>query len=131
MTQRLKTMTDGWFVTCGLDDAKVAQRIREDRIDILVDLTQHMADNRLLVFARKPAPVQVAWLQHDVPQCGYCQSGQIMAAAALLREKPKPTETDVGVAITNICRCGTYQRIKAAIDTAAALNAASPVSGKV
>ncbi|MSP01708.1 MAG: (2Fe-2S)-binding protein [Acetobacteraceae bacterium] len=76
-------------------------------------------------------PVQVAWAQHDVPQCGYCQSGQIMAAAALLKEKPRPTETDVAETITNICRCGTYQRIKAAIDTAAALTAASPASGKV
>ena len=75
-------------------------------------------------------PVQVAWLQHEVPQCGYCQSGQIMAAAALLREKPKPTESDVAETITNICRCGTYQRIKAAIDTAAALSAAPPASGK-
>ena len=75
-------------------------------------------------------PVQVAWLQHEVPQCGYCQSGQIMAAAALLRDKPKPTEGDVAETITNICRCGTYQRIKAAIDTAAALSVASPASGK-
>ena len=75
-------------------------------------------------------PVQVAWLQHEVPQCGYCQSGQIMAAAALLHEKPKPTEADVVEAITNICRCGTYQRIKAAIDTAAALSVAAPASGK-
>src|ERR1700677_750137 len=75
-------------------------------------------------------PVQAAWLQHEVPQCGYCQSGQIMAAAALLHEKPAPTEADVAQAITNICRCGTYQRIKAAIDTAAALTVAAPVNGK-
>ena len=75
-------------------------------------------------------PVQAAWLQHEVPQCGYCQSGQIMAAAALLHDKAKPTEAEVAEAITNICRCGTYQRIKAAIDTAAALSAGSPASGK-
>ena len=75
-------------------------------------------------------PVQAAWVAEDVPQCGYCQSGQIMAAAALLHEKPKPTEADVVEAITNICRCGTYQRIKAAIDTAAALSVAAPASGK-
>jgi len=75
-------------------------------------------------------PVQAAWLQHEVPQCGYCQSGQIMAAAALLHEKPAPTEADVAQAITNICRCGTYQRIKAAIDTAAALTVAAPSNGK-
>ena len=64
-------------------------------------------------------PVQKAWLQHDVPQCGYCQSGQIMAAAALLRKNPRPTDGDIDAAMTNICRCGTYQRIRAAIHTAA------------
>jgi len=63
--------------------------------------------------------VQAAWLEHDVPQCGYCQSGQIMAAAALLKDKPKPTDADIDEAITNICRCGTYQRVRAAIHTAA------------
>lgn len=73
-------------------------------------------------------PVQVAWLQHEVPQCGYCQSGQILAAAALLKDKPKPTDEDIADAMTNICRCGTYQRIKAAIHTAATL--ASPSTGK-
>jgi isoquinoline 1-oxidoreductase subunit alpha len=66
-------------------------------------------------------PVQVAWLQHDVPQCGYCQSGQIMAAAALLKTNPKPSDADIDAAITNICRCGTYQRIREAIHTAASL----------
>ncbi|MCX7380334.1 MAG: (2Fe-2S)-binding protein [Alphaproteobacteria bacterium] len=64
-------------------------------------------------------PVQRAWLAHDVPQCGYCQSGQIMAAAALLKETPKPTDADIDAAMTNICRCGTYNRIRAAIHTAA------------
>jgi isoquinoline 1-oxidoreductase alpha subunit len=64
-------------------------------------------------------PVQRAWLQHEVPQCGYCQSGQIMAAVALLRDKPKPTDAEIDEAMTNICRCGTYQRIRAAIHTAA------------
>ncbi len=64
-------------------------------------------------------PVQRAWVAHDVPQCGYCQSGQIMAAAALLRKNPKPTDKDIDAAMTNICRCGTYQRIRAAIHTAA------------
>ncbi len=63
--------------------------------------------------------VQQAWLDHDVPQCGYCQSGMIMAVAALLREKPKPTDAEIDAAITNICRCGTYQRIRAAIHAAA------------
>jgi len=64
-------------------------------------------------------PVQKAWAAVDVPQCGYCQSGQIMAAAALLRKKPKPTDQDIDDAMTNICRCGTYQRIRAAVHMAA------------
>jgi isoquinoline 1-oxidoreductase alpha subunit len=65
-------------------------------------------------------PVQKAWIAHDVPQCGYCQSGMIMAVAALLKEKPQPSDADIDAAITNICRCGTYARIRAAIHTAAA-----------
>jgi len=64
-------------------------------------------------------PVQKAWLTLDVPQCGYCQSGQIMAAAALLVKKPKPTDADIDEAMSNICRCGTYQRIRAAVHRAA------------
>ena len=64
-------------------------------------------------------PVQKAWLALDVPQCGYCQAGQIMAAAALLKKKPKPTDADIDAAMTNICRCGTYSRIRAAIHQAA------------
>jgi isoquinoline 1-oxidoreductase alpha subunit len=67
-------------------------------------------------------PVQAAWLAEDVPQCGYCQSGQIMAAAALLAEKPKPTDEDIN-GITNICRCGTYVRIRRAIHRAASSKA--------
>jgi len=63
-------------------------------------------------------PVQAAWIAEDVPQCGYCQSGQIMAAAALLKEKPSPTDADID-GITNICRCGTYIRIRRAIHRAA------------
>jgi isoquinoline 1-oxidoreductase alpha subunit len=64
-------------------------------------------------------PVQKAWLALDVPQCGYCQCGQIMTAAALLKKKPKPSDKDIDEAMTNICRCGTYQRIRAAIHLAA------------
>jgi aerobic-type carbon monoxide dehydrogenase small subunit (CoxS/CutS family) len=63
--------------------------------------------------------VQQAWIAEDVPQCGYCQSGQIMAAAALLKQTPDPTDTQIDAAMTNICRCGTYQRIRAAIHRAA------------
>ena len=62
--------------------------------------------------------VQQAWIKHQVPQCGYCQSGMIMAVEALLAENPTPTEEEIGQSITNICRCGTYQRIKEAIATA-------------
>ena len=65
-------------------------------------------------------PVQKAWLEHDVAQCGYCQGGQIMSAAALLKSNPKPTDEDIDAAMSgNICRCGTYLRIKEAIKTAA------------
>ena len=64
-------------------------------------------------------PVQKAWLALDVPQCGYCQTGMIMAVAALLAEKPKPTDADINAEITNICRCGTYNRVRAAIKLAA------------
>jgi len=67
----------------------------------------------------KLSKVQQAWLTHDVPQCGYCQSGMIMAVAALLREKPKPTDADIDAAITNICRCGTFQQVREAIHMAA------------
>ena len=63
--------------------------------------------------------VQKAWLEHDVPQCGYCQSGMIMAVTALLSEKPKPTDADIDAAITNICRCGTFQQVREAIHAAA------------
>jgi isoquinoline 1-oxidoreductase alpha subunit len=70
-------------------------------------------------------PVQKAWQQIDVPQCGYCQSGQIMAATALLAKNPRPTNADIDAAMTNICRCGTYQRIRAAIHVAAGNTAAA------
>ncbi len=63
--------------------------------------------------------VQKAWMKHSVPQCGYCQSGQIMAAVALLEENPAPTDEDISDAMTNLCRCGTYPKIKAAIKDAA------------
>lgn len=63
--------------------------------------------------------IQQAWVAHDVPQCGYCQSGMVMAATALLAAKPKPTDADIDAAMTNICRCGTYQQVREAIHTAA------------
>lgn len=63
--------------------------------------------------------LQKAWVENDVPQCGYCQSGMLMAAAALLKSKPRPTDADIDAAMTNICRCGTYNRVRAAIKQAA------------
>jgi isoquinoline 1-oxidoreductase alpha subunit len=62
-----------------------------------------------------PTPVQQAWIDHQVPQCGYCQSGMIMAISALLKANPHPTEDELAAAVTNICRCGTYPRIRAAV----------------
>jgi len=82
--------------------------------------------------AKADHPVQQAWRQTNVPQCGYCQSGQIMQAAALLKQKPRPTDADIDSAMKgNICRCGTYQRIREAIKTAANKATASrPASAK-
>lgn len=68
----------------------------------------------------QPHPLQTAWIAHQVPQCGYCQSGMIMAAAALLAKTPRPTDEQIDAEITNICRCGTYARVRKAIHTAAA-----------
>jgi isoquinoline 1-oxidoreductase subunit alpha len=73
--------------------------------------------------AARPHPLQAAWIAEQVPQCGYCQSGMLMAAAALLEKKPKPTDADIDVAMTNICRCGTYQRVRVAIKRAAGMRA--------
>jgi isoquinoline 1-oxidoreductase alpha subunit len=71
----------------------------------------------------KPSALQQAWIAEQVPQCGYCQSGMLMAAAALLGRKPKPTDADIDEAMTNLCRCGTYQRVRAAIHRAAGATA--------
>ena len=67
-------------------------------------------------------PLQKAWVANDVPQCGYCQSGMLMAAAALLKDKPRPTDADIDAAMTNICRCGTYNRVREAIKQAAGVS---------
>ena len=77
----------------------------------------------------KPHALQLAWIAEQVPQCGYCQSGMLMAAAALLDKTPKPTDADIDAAMTNICRCGTYQRIRLAIKRAAGM--APVAAGKV
>jgi isoquinoline 1-oxidoreductase alpha subunit len=70
-------------------------------------------------------PLQKAWAELDVPQCGFCQSGMLMAAAALLKAKPRPTDADIDAAITNICRCGTYNRVRAGIKRAAGISTAA------
>ena|SRR5438105_911945 len=75
---------------------------------------------------REPHALQKAWIAHQVPQCGYCQSGMLMAAAALLAKNPNPGDADIDAAITNICRCGTYPRIREAIKTAAKALRAAP-----
>jgi isoquinoline 1-oxidoreductase alpha subunit len=85
-----------------------------DAIDKQITTIEGLAQNGIL------HRVQKAWLDGDVPQCGYCQSGMIMAVAALLKDKPKPTDADIDDAITNICRCGTFQQVRAAIHAAAA-----------
>ena len=79
----------------------------------------HITTIESLGSADKPHPLQLAWIAEQVPQCGYCQSGMLMAAADLLARKPKPTDDDIDQAISNICRCGTCQRVKAAIHRAA------------
>ena len=76
--------------------------------------------------AARPHPLQTAWIVHQVPQCGYCQSGMLMAAAALLAKNPFPTDADIDAAMTNICRCGTYPRIRQAIKSAAATMRTGP-----
>ena len=70
--------------------------------------------------SEQPHALQAAWVKHQVPQCGYCQSGMLMAAAALIAKNPKPSDADIDAGITNLCRCGTYPRIREAIKTAAA-----------
>lgn len=80
--------------------------------------------------AQQPHALQQAWIAEQVPQCGYCQSGMLMAAAALLARKPQPTDADIDAAMTNICRCGTYQRVRAAIHRAAGQKVAAPLEGR-
>ena len=80
--------------------------------------------------AAEPHALQKAWVAHQVPQCGYCQSGMLMAAAALLAKNPNPADADIDAAITNICRCGTYPRIRDAIKTAAKELRAAPAAAK-
>jgi isoquinoline 1-oxidoreductase alpha subunit len=84
-----------------------------DAVGKKITTIEGLAENGVLT------KVQKAWVEHDVPQCGYCQSGMIMAVSALLKAKPKPTDADINEAITNICRCGTFQQVRAAIHAVA------------
>ena len=93
-------------------------------------LGKRIATIEALGNAAQPHALQTAWLAHQVPQCGYCQSGMLMAAAALLAKTPNPNDADIDAAITNLCRCGTYPRIREAIKTAAsAMRAGSAKAG--
>ncbi len=80
---------------------------------------QHIRTIESLGSPEKPHPLQAAWIAEQVPQCGYCQSGMLMAAAALLETTPQPSDAQIDAAMTNLCRCGTYQRVRAAIHRAA------------
>ena len=80
--------------------------------------------------AERPHPLQQAWAEHQVPQCGYCQSGMLMAVAALLAKSPAPSDAEIDAAITNICRCGTYPRIRTAIRAVAPLPPPKAAAGK-
>ena len=105
--------------SCSIRLGDVAESDRIVTIEGLSDTTSH--------------PVQAAWESVDVPQCGYCQSGQIMAAAALLKKTARPSDAEIDAAMTNICRCGTYQRIRAAVHLAAQMadaGSAAPAKSK-
>lgn len=84
------------------------------------------AGARITTIEGLSSPLQQAWLELNVPQCGYCQAGMLMAAAALLKENPKPTDDDIDAAMINICRCGTYPRVRAAIHKAAEAMGSAP-----
>ena len=101
------------------------QAVRSCVTPVSVALGKKIRTIESLGTADKPHPLQAAWIAEQVPQCGYCQSGMLMAAAALLEKNPKPTDADIDAAMTNICRCGTYQRVRKAIHRAAG----TPVAG--
>ena len=105
---------------CGACSVHINDEVRRS---CSIQLSEIKATDKIVTIeglsANSSHPVQKAWAAVDVPQCGYCQSGQIMAATALLKKNPKPTDADIDQAMTNICRCGTYQRVRAAVHMAA------------
>jgi isoquinoline 1-oxidoreductase alpha subunit len=95
------------------------EAVRSCVIPVSAAVGKHITTIEGLAAGATVTRLQQAWIDHDVPQCGYCQSGMLMAAAALLRRKPRPTDADIDAAITNICRCGTFQQVREAIHAAA------------
>ena len=105
---------------CGACTVHVdGEAIRSCQLPVSAAEGKHVTTIEGLAHGATLHAVQRAWIEHDVPQCGYCQAGMIMAVAALLKDKPKPTDADIDDTITNICRCGTYQQVRAAIHAAA------------
>ena len=96
------------------------QPVRSCVIPVSAVTSQKIRTIESLGTPEKPHPLQAAWIAEQVPQCGYCQSGMLMAAAALLDKKPQPSDADIDTVMSNLCRCGTYQRVRAAIHRAAA-----------
>ena len=107
---------------CGACTVRVdGQAVRSCVVPVSAVLGKRIQTIEALGTPDKPHALQLAWIAEQVPQCGYCQSGMLMAAAALLDKTPRPTDADIDAAMTNICRCGTYQRIRAAIKRAAGM----------
>lgn len=106
---------------CGACTVHVdGQAVRSCVVPVSAAAHQKIKTIESLGTVENPHPLQVAWIAEQVPQCGYCQSGMLMAAAALLDKTPQPSDADIDLAMTNLCRCGTYQRVRAAIHRAAA-----------
>jgi isoquinoline 1-oxidoreductase alpha subunit len=106
---------------CGACTVHVdGQPVRSCVMPVSVVANQKIRTIEFLGTPEKPHPIQIAWIAEQVPQCGYCQSGMLMAAAALLDKTPNPSDAEIDAAMTNLCRCGTYQRVRAAIHRAAA-----------
>lgn len=109
------------IAACGACTVHVGgQPVRSCVMPVSAVANQQITTIESLGTAEKPHPLQAAWIAEQVPQCGYCQSGMLMAAAALLDKNATPSDADIDAAVTNLCRCGTYQRVRAAIHRAAA-----------